>query len=141
MPTNYFDTANSRMKKLIAKGFHGRVLTGTIRRKITDSMNDYGDPEASSANTYKFEGVRDTFDAKYRAQALIPEQDVVILVLLGSTKAGYSLPGPDSSGIGQDDQILIAGQWHQVRNVLEVDTAGAHARLQAFVIPDPTVTP
>ncbi len=138
MPINYFGT--DRMKKLIAKGFHGRVLKGTIRRKVIDSMNDYGDPEASTANTYPFEGVRDTFDAKYRAQAMIPEADVQILILLGSTQATYILPTPTSPGIGQDDQILIAGQWHQVRTILEIDTAGAAAKLQAYVIPDPTVT-
>lgn len=111
----------------IAKGFKAKLRRGTIRRR-QQLMNEFNDLETVAYTDYGFDGIREDFDAKYRAQALIPETDVKILVILGSTQVVPS----------QDDEVLIEGSWHRVRQVLTIDPASAHAELQAFQIDAPT---
>jgi hypothetical protein len=117
------------LAKQIARGFKGKLLVGTIRRAGPYTLDDFGDSVSSGNTTYAFTGMRESFDARYRAQALIPETDVKILVLLASVI-------PPITPV-QSDQILINGEWHQVRRVLDVDPASATMSLQAFVIPTP----
>lgn len=118
------------LKAAIAQAFKGRLRQGRIRRVASSTLNAYGDPVPGVASTFTFEGIRENFDAKYRAQAGIPDKDVSILVLLGSVK-------PATTPI-QTDQIYINGLWHAVRHILEIDPADASCKLQGYEIPDPT---
>ncbi len=112
------------MKKAIAKGFKGKLRMGVIRRTTAGGVDDWGDPVPSTTTDYPFEGIRESFDASWAASAGIPETDVGILVLLGSTTVQPA----------QGDAVQIEGHWHQVRHVLDIDPAGATARLQAYEV-------
>jgi hypothetical protein len=117
------------LAKQIARGFKGKLLVGQIRRAGPYTVDDFGDVLTDGFTTYSFTGMRASFDARYRAQALIPETDVKILVLLASVN-------PSTTPV-QSDQIFINAEWFQVRRILDVDPAGATMNLQAFVITAP----
>lgn len=120
----------SQIKKQVASAFKGKLLTGTLRRVSAAAVDSYGDPVPAAATTYAFDGVRESYSARYRAQAGIPAEDVQFLVLLGSVK-------PATAPL-QGDQIKLSNtDWHQVREIPEVDPAGATAKLQCFVIASP----
>jgi hypothetical protein len=125
--------ASGKLRKLIAQGFHGQLSQGVLRRASNYTMDEFGDTQYDGFVDYPFEGIRDSFDAKYRAQALIPETDVKLLILLGSVKPASANLLPI-----QTDQVFIAAPfnvWHQVREILEIDPAGASATLQVYQIP------
>lgn len=112
------------MNKAIAKGFKGKLRTGVIRRTAAGGVDQWGDPVPSTTADYAFEGIRESFDASWAKTAGIPETDVGILVLLGSTDVQPA----------QGDAVQIEGRWHQVRHVLDIDPAGATIRLQAYEV-------
>lgn len=114
----------SGIKKAVASAFKGRLLTGTLRRASAASLNSLGDPIAGPASTYTFDGIRDSFNAVYAAGAGIPVTDVRILVILGS--------GTLTVEPRKDDDVKIDGRWYRVREVREIDPAGATATLQAY---------
>jgi hypothetical protein len=134
-----------KLKKDIARAFKGKLSKGVIRRNETSSLDDFGDPQVDSFTDYPFDGIRENFDAKYAAEAGIPDTDVMIMVILGTTKV---IPN-------QSDLVFITvldikqaafpfstygtmqGFWHQIRRVLKVDPAGATQNLQAYVINPP----
>lgn len=118
----------SKIKDQVAAAFKGQLLTGTLRRVVSTSLDSLGDPVPGTATTYSFDGIRESFSAAYAAQAGIPITDVKILVIAGSLSVNPK----------KDDQIKIEGQWHTVREVLGVDPAGATFELQAYEIEDPT---
>lgn len=111
------------LKKALAQGFRGKLSRGTIRR-YTYTLNDQGDRVPGAHSDYSFEGTRDDFDARYREQAGIPETDVRVLVILGLTTVTPQ----------QTDKIFIKSRWHEVRQVLAIDPAGATATLQCYAI-------
>lgn len=116
------------MKKAIAKGFKGKLRVGTIRRMVPGTgVDEFGDPVDEVPATFDFEGTRENFDASWAASAGIPETDVGILVLLGSTTIEPK----------QSDMVLIESKWHSVRKVLDIDPASATARLQAYEVKAP----
>lgn len=116
------------MKKAIAKGFKGKLRTGVIRRMVPGTgVDDFGDPVGEVPATFDFEGIREDFDASWAASAGIPETDVGILVLLGSTTVEPA----------QGDAVQIEGKWHSVRRVIDIDPASATARLQAYEVKAP----
>lgn len=115
-----------KMPGVMAKAFKGKLRVGTIRKK-TYSSDAYNDRVETGHTDYTFTGIRDSFDARYRAQALIPERDVKILVLLGSTKVQ-----PERA-----DDIFIDNAWFRVREIIEMDPATASATCQAFQIVGP----
>ncbi len=118
----------SKIKAQVAAAFAGKLLTGTLRRIAVTALDDAGNPATTSAATYSFDGIRDTFDARFRAQAQIPETDVKVLIIAGSLSTTPVI----------DDQIKINDVWHQVRAILAVDPAGATYELQVYEIEDPT---
>lgn len=118
------------LARVVARGLQGKLLRGVLRRVGSATVDQFGDPVPGAAVTYSFEGIRESFDARYREQAGIPETDVAVLVLLRSVKP---LTEP-----AQGDQVRINGRWHQVRRILDVDPAGASMRLQCYEIADPT---
>lgn len=125
----------SALKQTIAKAFKGRLLTGTLRREAVASVNSHGDPVVGTITSFTFEGIRESFSARYKAQSGIPADDVSILVLQGSLKPATT--------ITMDDQgaFIFMGtpwnKWHKIRVVLEIDPAGATARLQCFEVAAP----
>lgn len=120
----------SAIKKQVAAAFKGKLLTGTLRRSTAATVDGFGDVSSPTTTDYAFEGIRDTFDAKYAAGAGIPETDVRILIIAGSLAAAAGVPR-------QGDQILIRGAWHHVRRVISIDPANATYVLQAFEIDTP----
>lgn len=119
-----------KLAKTVARAFRGKLTDGVLRREVPGTGNDdFGDPNAGTALTFTFNGIRETFDAKYRQQAGIPETDVGVLVILESV-----LPRTDPR---QGDQVFIKSSWHKVRRVIDIDPAGATARLQCFAIASP----
>jgi hypothetical protein len=117
------------LKQKIAAGFRGKLKRGVIRRETGASLNAAGHVVVGTPTTYTFEGIRENFDARYRAQAGIPETDVAILVLLGSvTPAATPKVG---------DLIQMDGVWHKVRVTLAIDPAGATWRGQCYEVGAP----
>jgi hypothetical protein len=112
-----------QLKKQIAQGFKGKLKSGIIRR-YNYAINSLGDRQPINSIDYPFQGIREEFDARYKAQAQIPVEDVKILVILGLTQVA-----PDRA-----DKVFIENMWHEVRQVLSIDPAGASAQLQAYVI-------
>jgi len=122
----------SGLKNKIAAAFKGKLTLGTLRRESFTGLDADGDPTGTTTATYTFEGIRESFTARYKAQAGIPDTDVAILILLGSCKPAVTPT--------QNDKIYLQAPWNawfQVRKVLEIDPAGASARLQAYEIPAP----
>lgn len=117
---------DGEIKKAIAAGFKGKLLTGTLRRVAYGNLDSKGDPAVTSAD-YTFEGFRDNFTAFYAAQAGIPVTDARILIIAGSI-----LVAPK-----KDDKVLISGEWYQLRRVVEVDPAGATYTMAGFSIEAP----
>ena len=119
----------SQIKKQVASAFRGKLLSGTLRRETATALDERGDPVVTAA-TYSFEGIRESYSEYYRAQAGIPEEDVAILVLLGSTSPAV-VPT-------QGDKIKLSNTgWHQVRGIPEIDPAGATAKCRCYLIEDP----
>ncbi len=118
------------LARTVARAFRGKLTDGVLRREVPGAGNDdFGDPNAGATPTFTFNGIRESFDAKYRQQAGIPETDVGVLVLLESVEP-RTVPQ-------QGDQVKIKGAWHKVRRLLDIDPAGATARLQCFEISAP----
>ena len=119
----------SFVRKQIKQGFQGQLLSGTLRRKTPgNTLDEYGDPTSNTFTTYTFNGMVDTYNAVYRAQAQIPETDVKVLIIAGSLSVDPQ----------RDDQVKIRSTWYQLRSA-ETDPARAAWECQAFEIPDPTV--
>jgi hypothetical protein len=118
----------SEIKKQVASAFKGVLLPGTLRRVASTTVDSRGNPVPGTATTFSFEGIREKFNSTYAANVGIPTTDIKILIIAGLL---------DTDPI-KDDQILIRGQWHQVRAILERDPANATHELQCFEIEDPT---
>lgn len=118
-----------RIKTALAAGFRGKLKPGTLRRLVPGAGVDaHGDPKPGTAPIWGFEGIRESYDAAYRARAGIPQTDCRILIIAG-------LIGTDAR---QGDQLFIEGRWHQVRKIEDIDPAGATITLQCYEIADPT---
>ncbi len=118
----------SSIKKQVASAFKGILLEGTLRRPGSTAVDSFGDPIPGVAVTFSFEGIRESFNASYAADAGIPVTDIKVLIIAGLM----------STDPLKDDQVLIRGQWHQVREIRERDPANATHILQCFEIEDPT---
>lgn len=108
----------------IYKGFKGKLLSGTLRRSTPGvGVDDFGDANPGTTTEYPFEGIRESYNAVYRAAAGIPQEDVRFLVIAGSL-ATAPLRG---------DQVRFgSGPWHQVREIEAIDPATATYNLQCF---------
>lgn len=120
------------LKAQIAKGFKGKLTLGTIRRGTATTVDDAGNDVSGTPTEYACEGIRESFSTYTKAAANIPDTDVSILILLGSVK-------PATTPVTNDLIYLKApwNRWHKVRRVLEIDPAGASAKLQAYEVPAP----
>ena len=117
----------SQLRKQIAQGFKGRLLTGTLRRVTVTAVTDKGDTQTSTAKTYSFDGIVDKFSAAFAVAAGIPETDVRILIIAGSLSVTPI----------KDDQIKIRSEWFQLRRLIDRDPALAHYVFAGYAIGDP----
>lgn len=118
----------TQVRKLVAQGFKGRLLTGTLRRETPSGVvNGLGDPTGPTVTTYTFDGIVDTFNAAFAATAGIPVTDVRILIIAGSLSVEAK----------KDDKVKIRNEWFQLRQLIERDTALAAYTFAGFAIPDP----
>jgi hypothetical protein len=112
----------------IAKGFKGKLRTGTLRRGAPGAGVDaYGDAASVTYTTYTCEGVVSDYSAFYQRMAQIPDTDVRLLLIAGSVSVTPQ----------QDDQVYMDGRWYQIRMV-RTDPATAAWDCQSYVIADPT---
>ncbi len=124
-----------KLKAKIAQGFKGKLTKGVLRRSVATGLDSRGNPTAPTITSFNFEGIRESWSALYKANAGIPDTDVSILILQGSFKPVTVITKAD-----EDAEIFLDKPWNawfQVRKVLEVDPAGASARLQCYEIPAP----
>jgi hypothetical protein len=124
------------LRSQIAKAFKGRLIKGTLRRTSSTGLDSAGDPDGSpTVLDYAFEGIREAFSLHLKATTGIPADDVSILVLQGTLTPATSISRSDEGGA-----IYLGApwnKWHRIRTLLEIDPAGATARLQCFEIPTP----
>jgi hypothetical protein len=118
----------SEVRNRVRAAFAGRLLTGTLRRVASSSLNAYGDPVPGTASTWTFDGIVDSFSAFFAATAGIPATDVRVLIIAGSLA---TVPQ-------QDDQVAFRGEWYQLRRLVERDPANATYIFSGFKIEDPT---
>lgn len=121
----------SAIKKRVAQATKGRLTVGKVQRDTPSTRNAYGDVIPGTPTEYACEGIRESFTARYKMEAGIPDTDVKILLMLGSMSITPK----------QDDKVYLNKpwlKWHQVRKVLEIDPAGATALLQAYEIETPS---
>ncbi|MES0071932.1 hypothetical protein [Mesorhizobium sp. M0058] len=117
------------LARTVARAFRGKLSDGVLRRESATTTDALGDPVSPTPATFTFNGIRESFDATFRAQAGIPQTDVGVLVLLESVTPRTA---PE-----RGDQVYIKAQWHQVREILDQDPASATMRLQCFEISAP----
>jgi hypothetical protein len=111
------------LRKQLAQGFRGHLLTGTLTRETATGLDSYGDPTTTSA-TYRVQGFHDAYDESYRVRAGIPETDSKIVLVLGNGQIDPI----------KDDEITLSGyKTFKVRRV-KVDPAKATAECQVFEI-------
>lgn len=111
------------IKKAIADGFRGTLLSGTLTKITTTGRGSNGDPTTTTAN-YAVQGFREAYSAFFRAQAGIPDDDTKITLIAGLCGA--------EPAIG--DKIILSGGTWQVRKVA-IDPAGATYDCQCFGVP------
>jgi hypothetical protein len=118
-----------QIRDLVAAGFKGQLLPGTLRRKIMAAGRDeHGDPIAFEPSTYPFEGMIDQYSAFTKATGGIPASDVKVLIIAGSLSVRPQ----------KDDELKIRDQWYRVRGV-STDPAEATWECQSFAIADPSL--
>lgn len=111
--------------KQIGAGFKGKLLSGTISRSVPGTtLDEHGDPTGTTVQTFKTQGIVETFKATFRAIAGIPETDVSILLIAALTE---TVPT-------KEDKVTFRGTTYQVRKILEIDPANATYRLQGYKI-------
>lgn len=118
----------SEIRRQVASAFSGRLLTCTLRRIASATLDAAGDPVPGSPTTWSFDGIVDTFSAMFAALAGIPVTDVRILVIAGSL----------ATTPRQGDQVKVRDEWFQLRRIVERDPANATYVFAGFRIDDPT---
>lgn len=129
---------DSFIRKEIAKGFKNQLLPGVLWRLVPATVDSSGDPVTATTETYRVQGIRDSFNAAFAATAGIPTTDVRILLILGLITPVTTPVVDDMVRMRNDKGVQ---QWHKVRAVLTVDPANAHIVLQCFEIPTPSGAP
>lgn len=120
-----------QLAQAIFQGFKGKLKTGTLRRVGSGGSggkDELGDPLATSAQTWGFEGFTDNYTAYFKAQAGIPETDLKVCIFAKSLPAGVEPK--------RDDQAQIGGAWYQLRKA-DTDPATALWECQAYAIKAP----
>lgn len=111
---------DSQIKAAIAKGFNGKLLSGTLRKVATTGRDANGDPITTTTD-YPCQGFVDAYSAMVRIAAGIPETDSKIVLIAGLVAT--------EPAIG--DRVQLSGQWWQARAVSK-DPADATFELQSY---------
>lgn len=120
----------TQVAQLIAQGFQGKLLSGTLRRMTPTALDVDGNPIPGAPVNYDVQGTREHFSTFYATFNGIPNTDIKIMLIVNLTTP-FTIPI-------KDDLIYMRNQWHQVRKQLEMDTASATIDLQCFEIVPPT---
>ena len=75
----------NKLRNAIAAGFKGKLLIGSIKRTVSSSVDEYGDPIPGTPEVFRVEGFVDNYSDIYRAQAGIPETDSKVVIILGNS--------------------------------------------------------
>lgn len=118
----------TQIRAQVAAAFAGQLLTCTLRRVASTTVDSKGDPVPGTATTYSFDGFVDNFSVQFAQAAGIPVTDSRVTVISGSLSVV-----PE-----QDDQVKVRSVWFQLRTRTARDPANAHEEWAAFEIPDPT---
>jgi hypothetical protein len=121
--------------KAVYAGFKGRLSPGLLRRSVATSLDDLGDPVSPTTADYDCQGFVDDYSAVVRAKAGIPVTDVKVCIF-GQSLAGGSVRPTKDDVVRMPTRAGVV-TWHQLRERIEVDPAGALYECQAFVIPEP----
>jgi len=119
-----------KIAKDIFKGFKGKLLKGELRREIpVASLDEFGDPQASTIQYFAIEGFTDRFSDFYRKKAGIPETDLNVAIFAQSS------PGLVPA---KDDKVTFKPKntWYQLRTQ-NVDPADALFECRGFEISPP----
>ncbi len=118
----------SAIRAQVATAFEGQLMTGTLRRVASTTVDEFGDPVSGTASTWTFDGIVDTFSAQFAQAAGIPITDAKILIIAGSL----------ATTAVKDDTVQIRSVWYQLRQKVEQDPADATVVFAGFEIDDPT---
>jgi len=121
------------IRREVGRAFRGQLKVGQLRREVSSTVDANGDLVPATPTLYRFEGIREFFSVFSRAQAGIPDTDVKILFILDLITPRTH---PRTVPI-KDDKVHIERTWYQIRQILEIDPAGASMSVQAFLIPAP----
>lgn len=113
---------DGQIRKAIADGFRGKLLTGTLRKVTSTGRAANGDPTTSTAD-YAVQGFIETYSVFTIIAAGIPENDTKITLIAGLCGAEPSI----------GDRLYLSGKWFQVRKV-DKDPAGATFECQSFQV-------
>lgn len=117
--------------KQLNAAFKGKskLRTGTLRREtpVTSDLDGHGDAVNTTVQTWGFEGFRDRYSERTRAVSQIPDTDLQVNILAGSTTARPQ----------KGDAAKIDGEWYELITV-ETDPAEALWVCQGHPIEDPT---
>ena len=117
-----------KIAKAIFNGFKGKLLSGELRRETpVPILDEFGDPTDETVAYFAIEGFTDEFSDFYRAQANIPDTDLIVAIFAQSS------PGLVPN---KDDIVTFKGKWYQLR-AQKVDPADALFECRAFEIPPP----
>lgn len=96
----------------IFKGFKGKLLKGTLRRRVVDQsvgLDDRGDPIAVEPTDYTCEGFVDEYSEFFRAQTGVPDTDSKVCIFAKSLPAGVRPI--------KDDLVQFNSQWWHLKTV------------------------
>lgn len=113
----------SQLRKKLAAGFKGKLLTGALTRPTASTVNEYGDEVPGAPLVFSVQGAADQYSAYYRATAGIPQTDSKVIII-----AGLTTPQTEPQ---KDDYIQFPNfPLFQVREVM-TDPARAHYDCQS----------
>lgn len=110
----------------IYQGFKGKLLKGTLTRKIADEeveLDKLGDPKNTEPTVWQVEGFTDAYSRFTKATAGIPDTDLRVNIFAKSLPTGVR---PE-----MDDVVYFNGEHYILRASIEVDPAGALWQCQA----------
>lgn len=123
--TSILETA---LRAQIASAFAGQLLTCTLRRVASETVDAKGHPVDGTVTTFTFDGFVDNFTAAFATAAGVPVTDARLTIISGSLSTT-----PEA-----DDQVKVRSTWYQLRRRVARDPANAHEEWAAFEIIDPT---
>lgn len=114
-----------QLRNAIAKGFNGKLLTGTLSRPgAATGVDEYGDPIYTVPFEIPVQGFVDEYNDAYRATAGIPETDSKVCLI-----AGLMSTDPQ-----KDDKVKFPGfPLFQIRKV-KTDPAIAMWECQSYKV-------